>query len=92
MKGSALPRSPNCIAWCGRVGTWSRLYKSGDGEVRRSGNASGLGVTYDVYWLSSDEVSWRAADAGFEPVFWATRSADADELQPQGYLIARRTE
>ncbi len=67
-------------------------YKSGDGEVRRSGNASGLGVTYDVYWLSSDEVSWRAADAGFEPVFWATRSADADELQPQGYLIARRTE
>jgi ubiquinone/menaquinone biosynthesis C-methylase UbiE len=67
-------------------------YKSGDDKVRRSGNAAGLGVTYDVYWLSPGEVSRRAASAGFDPVFWATRSAEDDEVQPQGYLIARRAE
>jgi hypothetical protein len=48
-------------------------------------------VEFDVYWLSPEEVAERAVRAGFEPVFWAGRSAEVEEAQPQGYLLARRT-
>ncbi len=66
-------------------------YKSGDSELRRGGQGAGPGVEFDVYWLSPGEVAQRAIEGGFEPVFWASRSAEAEEPQPQGYLLARRT-
>lgn len=66
-------------------------YKSGDSSPGRGGKGSGLGVEFDVYWLSPEEVAERAVRAGFEPVFWAGRSAEVEETQPQGYLLARRT-
>jgi O-methyltransferase involved in polyketide biosynthesis len=66
-------------------------FKAGDNTSRRSGQTLVKGVTYDVYWHSPEEVQERVREAGFETTFWAGRPADPDELQPQGYLVARRT-
>ena len=66
-------------------------FKAGDSQVRRGGRSTGLGVEFDVYWLSPDEMEHRAADAGFAAVFWAGRPAEAQEGSPQGYLLARRS-
>ena len=38
-------------------------FKAGDSQVRRGGRSTGLGVAFDVYWLSPDEVERRAAGA-----------------------------
>ena len=40
-------------------------FKAGDSRVRRGGRTTGLGVEFDVYWLSPDEMERRVADAGF---------------------------
>jgi SAM-dependent methyltransferase len=40
-------------------------FKAGDSQVRRGGRSTGLGVGFDVYWLSPGEMEHRAADAGF---------------------------
>src|ERR1700720_2178119 len=40
-------------------------FKAGDSQVRRGGRSTGLGVEFDVYWLSAGEMEHRAADAGF---------------------------
>src|SRR5579859_6306321 len=45
-------------------------FKAGDSRVRRAGRSTGLGVEFDVYWLSPAEMERRAADAGFATVFW----------------------
>jgi SAM-dependent methyltransferase len=66
-------------------------FKAGDGQVRRGGRSTGLGVEFDVYWLSPDEVGRRAAEAGFANVFWGGRPAEGQEGSPQGYLLARRS-
>jgi SAM-dependent methyltransferase len=66
-------------------------YKVGDNGVRRAGRATSLGVEFDVYWLSPEEMERQMTDAGFTPVFWAGRPAEEHEGSPQGYLIARRT-
>ncbi len=66
-------------------------FKAGDSQVRRGGRSTGLGVEFDVYWLSPDEVEHRAADAGFATVFWGGRPAEGQEGSPQGYLLARRS-
>jgi hypothetical protein len=55
------------------------------------GLSAGLGVEFDVYWLSPGEMEHRAADAGFAAVFWGGRPAEAQEGSPQGYLLARRS-
>jgi ubiquinone/menaquinone biosynthesis C-methylase UbiE len=65
-------------------------FKAGDGALRRGGQATGLGIAFDVYWLSPAEMEHLVTDAGFTPVFWAGRSGDETETQPQGYLVARR--
>jgi ubiquinone/menaquinone biosynthesis C-methylase UbiE len=65
-------------------------FKAGDGTPRRGGRGTGLGVAFDVYWLSPAEMERLVTDAGFTPVFWAGRTGDETEAQPQGYLVARR--
>ncbi|CAI9399754.1 class I SAM-dependent DNA methyltransferase [Nocardioides sp. T2.26MG-1] len=65
-------------------------FKAGDDTRRRGGESLGLGIGFDIYWLSPAEVERRFAEAGFEVVFWAGRPADPDEVQPQGYAVARR--
>jgi SAM-dependent methyltransferase len=65
-------------------------FKAGDGALRRGGSSAGLGVAFDVYWLSPAEMERRLTEAGFDPVFWGGRAAEGQEGSPQGYLIARR--
>ncbi|GAA1797142.1 class I SAM-dependent methyltransferase [Nocardioides hankookensis] len=65
-------------------------YKMGDDTLRRDGKTLDLGIGFDIYWHSPTEVERRFEDAGFEVVFTAGRPADPDEVQPQGYLVARR--
>lgn len=71
-------------------GFLATAFKAGDGRRRRAGRTLGLGIEFDVHWLSPAEVERQVVQAGFEVVFWGGRPADPDELQPQGYLIARR--
>ena len=66
-------------------------FKAGDSRVRRAGHSTGLGVEFDVYWLSPDEMERRLAEAGFATVFWGGRPAAGGEGSPQGYLLAQRT-
>ena len=65
-------------------------FKAGDSQVRRGGRSTGLGVEFDVYWLSADEMERRLTDAGFAAVFWRGRPAEGQEGSPQGYLLAQR--
>ena len=66
-------------------------FKAGDSQVRRGGRTTNLGVEFDVYWLSPEEMERRVADAGFATVFWAGRPAEGQEGSPQGYLLARKS-
>ena len=66
-------------------------FKAGDSQVRRGGRTTGLGVEFDVYWLSPGEMQRRVTDAGFLTVFWGGRPAEGQEGSPQGYLLARRS-
>ena len=66
-------------------------FKAGDNLVRRAGRSAGLGVEFDVYWLSPQEMERRITDAGFATVFWGGRPAEGQEGSPQGYLLARRS-
>jgi SAM-dependent methyltransferase len=66
-------------------------FKAGDSQVRRAGRSTGLGVEFDVYWLSADEMERRVVDAGFAAVFWGGRPAEGQEGSPQGYLLAQRS-
>jgi SAM-dependent methyltransferase len=65
-------------------------FKAGDGTLRRGGQSTGLGIAFDIYWLSPAEMERLVSDAGFTPVFWAGRPGGEAEPQPQGYLVARR--
>lgn len=65
-------------------------FEAGDGQRRRAGRRIGLGVEFDTYWLSPQEMERRVADAGFTPVFWGRRPPEEDEASKQGYPIARR--
>ena len=66
-------------------------FKAGDSHVRRAGRSTGLGVEFDVYWLSPQEMERRVTDAGFATVFSGGRPAQDQEGSPQGYLLARRS-
>lgn len=72
-------------------GYLATAFKAGDSQVRRGGRSTGLGVEFDVYWLSPDEMERRLTEAGFATVFWAGRPAQGEEGSPQGYLLARRS-
>ena len=66
-------------------------FKAGDSQVRRAGRSTGLGVEFDVYWLSAGEMERRVIDAGFATVFWGGRPPEGQERSPQGYLLAQRS-
>lgn len=66
-------------------------FKTGDNQVRRGGRTANLGVEFDIYWLSPDEMQRLVMDAGLTPVFWSGRPAEGQEGSPQGYLVARRS-
>ena len=66
-------------------------FKAGDSQVRRGGHSTGLGVEFDVCWLSPDEMERRLIDAGFATVFWGGCPAEGQEGSPQGYLLAQRS-
>jgi SAM-dependent methyltransferase len=66
-------------------------FKAGDDRVRRAGSTTGLGVEFDVYWLSPGEMERQVTEAGFTPVFWGGRAAEGQEGSPQGYLLARKS-
>ena len=65
-------------------------FKAGDGRVRRAGRSTGLGVEFDVYWLSPGEMERQVTRAGFATVFWGGRPAEDGEGSPRGYLLAVR--
>jgi hypothetical protein len=64
-------------------------FKAGDSQLRRGGHSTGLGIEFDVYWLSPDEMERRLIEAGFATVFWGGRPAQGQEGSPQGYLLAQ---
>ena len=66
-------------------------FKAGDSQLRRGGRSTGLGVEFDVYWLSPDEMERRLIEAGLVTVFWGGRPAAGQEGSPQGYLLAQRS-
>jgi SAM-dependent methyltransferase len=66
-------------------------FKAGDSQVRRGGRGTGLGVEFDVYWLSPAEMERQMIHAGFAIVFWGGRPAAGQEDSPQGYLLAQRS-
>jgi SAM-dependent methyltransferase len=61
-------------------------FKAGDGKLRRGGRSAGLGVEYDGYWLSPEEMEERVTDAGFATVFRGLSPAEEQYC----YLLARR--
>jgi SAM-dependent methyltransferase len=71
-------------------GYLATAFKAGDSQVRR-GRSTGLGVEFDVYWLSPNEMERRMIEAGFATVFWGGRPAEGQEGSPQGYLLAQRS-
>jgi SAM-dependent methyltransferase len=86
---SARPRAFRELARVLRpAGYLATAFKAGDNRLRRGGRT--VGVEFDIYWLSPEEMRRQATDAGFHAVYWAGRPADPDEHQPQGYLIAQR--
>jgi hypothetical protein len=58
--------------------------------LRRGGRSIGLGVEFDVYWLSPEEMERQVTGAGFATVFRGGRPAEGQEGSPQGYLLAQR--
>ena len=66
-------------------------FKTGDGQLRRAGRGTGLGVEFDIYWLAPQDMERQVTDAGFTATFWGGRAAEGEEGSPQGYLIARRS-
>lgn len=71
-------------------GYFATAFKAGDDQLRKAGRTLNLGIEFDIYWLSPNEMQRRVVEAGFEVVFWGGRPAEPDEVQPQGYLIAQR--
>jgi SAM-dependent methyltransferase len=66
-------------------------FKAGDSQLRRGGHSTGLGVEFDVYWLSPGEMERQVTGSGFTTVFWGGRPAEGGEGSPQGYLLAQKS-
>lgn len=71
-------------------GYFATAFKTGDDELRRGGRSTGLGVEFDLWFLSTGEMDRLVTEAGFTPVFWAGRPPDESESTPQGFLIAQK--
>jgi SAM-dependent methyltransferase len=74
----------------GPGGYLAMAWKVGDDTRRRGGRTLDLGIGFDIWWHSHEEVERRLVESGFSVVFRGGRPADPDEVQPQGYLVARR--
>lgn len=85
---------PTALAELARVtvpgGHLATAWKLGDDQRRRGGRTTGLGIEFDVYWLSTPEVEDRATDAGFETQFWGGRPAADGEDSPSAYLVSQK--
>ncbi|WP_144119233.1 class I SAM-dependent methyltransferase [Catellatospora sichuanensis] len=66
-------------------------FKPGDGTLRRGGRRAGLGVEYDGYWMSAQEMEDRVTAAGFATVFRGSQPSSDQEASTQDFLLARRT-
>ncbi|MFC4942639.1 class I SAM-dependent methyltransferase [Pseudonocardia sp. GCM10023141] len=71
-------------------GYLATAFKAGDDTLRRGGRTLDLGIEFDIYWYSPEEMERRFTEAGFRAVYWAGRPADPTEPQPQAYLVGRR--
>ena len=49
-----------------------------------------LGIEFDIWWHSPEELQRDLVGAGFDVVFWAGVPPIANEAQPQGYLVLTR--
>jgi len=91
----APPARPAAFAELARVikpgGYLATAFKAGDGQLRRAGGSTSLGVEFDIYWLPPEEMERRMTDAGFSTVFWAGRPPEGQEGSPQGYLLTRKS-
>jgi hypothetical protein len=65
-------------------------FKVGDGQHHRAGRTLNLGIEFDIWWHSPEDLQHALTDAGFSIMFWAGRPADDGEMQPQGYLVLSR--
>jgi ubiquinone/menaquinone biosynthesis C-methylase UbiE len=65
-------------------------FKAGDGTIRRGGRTTGLGVEFDIWWLTPAEMEGRVNDAGFATVFWGGVPPEKEGASTQGFLIARK--
>jgi SAM-dependent methyltransferase len=65
-------------------------WKLGDDSPRRGGRTTGLGIEFDVWWLSTPAMEDQAVRAGFDTLFWAGRPATDGEDAPSAYLISRK--
>jgi ubiquinone/menaquinone biosynthesis C-methylase UbiE len=65
-------------------------FKAGDGTLRRGGRTTGLGVEFDIWWLTPAEMERRVNDAGFATVFWGGVPPEKEGASTQGFLIARK--
>ena len=83
------PRAFGELARVVRPGGYlATAFKAGDDRLRRGGRT--VGVEFDIYWFSPEEMQRQVTDAGFRVIVWLGRPADPDEQQPQGYLVAQR--
>jgi ubiquinone/menaquinone biosynthesis C-methylase UbiE len=66
-------------------------FKHGDGTLRRKGASTTLGVDFERYWLSADEMQDRFTAAGFALVFQGS-SPPEDAEPPYGYMLVCKTD
>jgi ubiquinone/menaquinone biosynthesis C-methylase UbiE len=91
-----LPRAdrPAAFAQLARVvkpgGYLVTAFKVGDGTRRRGGHTTGLGIEFDIWWLTRDQMERQVNEAGFATVFWGGIPPEKPGASAQGYLIARR--
>jgi ubiquinone/menaquinone biosynthesis C-methylase UbiE len=65
-------------------------FKAGDGSHRRGGLTLNLGIAFDIWWLTPEQMQQQVNEAGFATVFWAGIPPEKPDASTQGYLIARK--
>ena len=65
-------------------------FKAGDGSRRRGGRTLNLGIEFDIWWLTPEQMQRQVNQAGFATVFWAGIPPEKPAASTQGYLIARK--
>ncbi|MGC5310299.1 class I SAM-dependent methyltransferase [Micromonospora zamorensis] len=65
-------------------------FKAGPSQVRRAGGSTNLGVEFDLYWQTPQEMERSVTDAGFTTVFRGGVPADGPDSPAQGFLLAQK--